>query len=400
VAGTENKYIIGLTGNIAVGKSVVRRMIQHLGAYTIDADGLTHQAMMPGAPGYKPVVEAFGRFILDPNGQINRQKLGAIAFAVPEALTTLEAIIHPIVGGAVGTLVGRATQSVIVVEAIKLLEGNLAAMCNSIWVVDAPPDAQLRRMLEKRTMDEAEARRRIAAQNPQAEKLKRANVIINNGGDVDQTWKQVQSAWDNLFKPATPAPTATNVATAPAVQIAPLPSSARKTSTDEATVVGDIRAKRGTPGNAEQIANFLNQYGGKNVSRMDIMLAFGQKSYIMAQNPEGQVVAVAGWQVENLITSLDELYIVPGAPREQVVQALIADIEKSGSALQSEVCFVFLPKGGDDVVHQSFSAQGYQPLATDQLKFPAWREAASSMMNDNVIALMRQLRTDRVMKPI
>src|SRR5688572_33412928 len=69
-----NKYVIGLTGNIAVGKSVVRQMLQHLGAYTIDADGLSHQAMQPGAPAYKPVVETFGQFILGPDKRINRSE--------------------------------------------------------------------------------------------------------------------------------------------------------------------------------------------------------------------------------------------------------------------------------------------------------------------------------------
>ena len=71
----ENKYVIGLTGNIAVGKSVVRQMLQHLGAYTLDADGLSHQAMMPGAPAYRPVVETFGRFMLNEDGTINRARL-------------------------------------------------------------------------------------------------------------------------------------------------------------------------------------------------------------------------------------------------------------------------------------------------------------------------------------
>jgi len=87
-----NKYVIGLTGNIAVGKSVVRQMLQHLGAYTVDADGLTHRAMAPGAPAYKPVVDTFGQFILDADKNINRAMLGQIVFSNPDALAKLEAI--------------------------------------------------------------------------------------------------------------------------------------------------------------------------------------------------------------------------------------------------------------------------------------------------------------------
>jgi dephospho-CoA kinase len=89
------KYVIGLTGNIATGKSVVRRMLEHLGAYGIDADALAHRAIAKGAPGYKAVVDTFGKWILDPDQQINRGKLGKIAFADPHALSLLEGIVHP-----------------------------------------------------------------------------------------------------------------------------------------------------------------------------------------------------------------------------------------------------------------------------------------------------------------
>ena len=84
------KYIIGLTGNIATGKSVVRRMLEHLGAYTIDADALSHRAIAKDAPGYKPVIETFGKWILDSDGQSNRSKLGGLVFRDPEALSKLE----------------------------------------------------------------------------------------------------------------------------------------------------------------------------------------------------------------------------------------------------------------------------------------------------------------------
>jgi dephospho-CoA kinase len=88
------KYVIGLTGNIATGKSVVRKMLEHLGAYGIDADALGHRAMAKGAPGYKPIVKTFGEWILGPDGQINRSRLGKIVFSDPEALAALESILH------------------------------------------------------------------------------------------------------------------------------------------------------------------------------------------------------------------------------------------------------------------------------------------------------------------
>ncbi|MCA9903855.1 MAG: dephospho-CoA kinase [Anaerolineae bacterium] len=405
MARGDNKYIIGLTGNIAVGKSVVRRMLQHLGAYTIDADGLSHQAMMPGAPAYKPVADMFGRYILDANGQINRSKLGAIAFALPDAMTTLERIVHPVVGSAVKALISRASQRIVVVEAIKLLEGNLADMCDTIWVVDAPADAQIERLVTKRNISEAEARQRIAVQNPQADKLARANVVIYNGGNVDETWKQVQTAWNNIFaQPATPPTASASTGTAPAAAAAPavpaMPASSKPSETQEMPLVDGIRAKRGTPSNAEQIADFIHKVTGKDISRMDIMLGFGQKSYLMAQKESGELVAVVGWQVENLITSVDELYIASDVPAATVVRVLVDAIEKSAHELQSEVSFVFWSADGDPRVRQGFVESGYTSLKIEELTSPAWREAAREQLRDGMSGLFKALRPDRVTRPI
>ncbi len=143
------KYIIGLTGNIATGKSVVRRMLEHLGAYTIDADALSHRAIAKGAPGYQPVIEKFGKWIVDKDGEINRSKLGNVVFRDSAALAELEDIIHPLVGQAITVLVKRASQPVVVIEAIKLLEGELRKACDSIWVTYAPEEVQIERLVRK-----------------------------------------------------------------------------------------------------------------------------------------------------------------------------------------------------------------------------------------------------------
>jgi dephospho-CoA kinase len=433
VARFENKYVIGLTGNIAVGKSVVRRMLQHLGAYTIDADGLTHQAMMPGAPAYKPVIDTFGRYIVDPNGQVNRAKLGSLAFAVPEVLATLEGIVHPVVGNAIVQLINRASQRVIIVEAIKLLEGNLASLCDAIWVVDAPREAQIARLVKDRAMSEAEAKKRIEAQNPQAEKLVRANVVINNSSDVDLTWKQVQDAWNRIpkerptpppteflkptpneapvapfpsIKPLTPAPVApAPVAVAPAAPAAVAVPAKRseivvKTDTQEAVVINGVRVKRGTPNHAEQIASFMAEMSGRNVSRMDVILGFGQKSYYLALDEESEISVLAGWQVENLIATIDELYVASDAPLPSAIVSLVTEIENAARTLQSEVCFVYLPTSGDPAVRSGFVRAGYTMLVVDELTSPAWREAASEQLRDGRVGLMKALRLDRVTKPI
>ncbi|MBK8029631.1 MAG: dephospho-CoA kinase [Chloroflexi bacterium] len=458
----ENKYVIGLTGNIAVGKSVVRQMLQHFGAYTIDADGLTHQAMAPGAPAYQPIVEMFGKFIVDGEGRINRPLLGAVAFAVPEALVKLEEIIHPFVTQAMTALISRAQQRVIVVEAIKLLESDVASMCDTIWVVDATVETQVKRLMEKRKLPLEEARKRIIAQPPQSDKLSRAKVVIKNDGTVEDTWKQVQMIWNATVvpvvgnqmpksvptmgtqpaaaparpaqpqpqaqpparpapsmppQPARPAPTTNNVAARP-VQAAPamppapqqrtVPAKPAGTSslTPKPNVVSPLSPKtevgirRGMPNNAEMIAKFVTRVTGNAVDRMDIMLAFGQKSFLLALGDNDAVIAVIGWTVENLITRIDEFYLDPNVPRDPVISALVIAVEEASRELQSEVSFIFLPKNVAQDVVQAFVVNGYQPLNLSQIKFPAWREAAHEMVTPDTVGLMKQLRADRIMKPI
>lgn len=423
-----NKYVIGLTGNIAVGKSVVRQMLQHLGAYTIDADGLAHQAMQPGAPAYRPIVETFGQFILDSEKQINRAMLGNIVFSNPQALGKLEAITHPVVNQAINTLVSRSKQRVVVIEAIKLVEGDLANAVDAIWVVDAAPQVQYARLIQKRKMSEADARQRIMAQNPQAAKITKADVVIKNDGNVDETWQQVQAGWNKIrdlltggapaaAPPAQAAPAAPAATPPPAAQqqrpaatqpqaaaASPPPPPPQAASPPKAVIPADVNVevKRGMPGNAELIAKFITKVAGKDISRMDIMLAFGQKSYLLAEAPGEQVIGLMGWQVENLITRADEFYIEPDAPRGPVIGALVNAIEDASKALQSEVGFIFLPLGtGQDVI-QPFLSNGYETTTVEQIKIPAWREAVQEVISENSAyqILTKKLREDRVLQPL
>lgn len=395
----EGTYVIGLTGNIAVGKSVVRQMLQHLGAYTVDADGLTHQAMAPGAPAYLPIVEMFGRFVLNEDGTVNRAVLGSIVFSFPEALAKLEVIVHPVVSQAIQTLIGRAKQRVIVIEAIKLLESDLMKHVDAVWVVDALPETQLKRLTEKRRMTEDEARKRIIAQRPQADKIARSNVIIMNDGNVEETWKQVQAAWNKTFKAERPAGEQDGAARNGGLAH-PQPIDDNRMRAAGAQPALDLHIRRGMPGNADLIANFISHVTRKPVDRMDIMLAFGQKSYLLAQDHNDNVLGLTGWQVENLITRVDEFYIDPSVPREQVVRALTQAIEEASRELQSEVSFIFVPTTTPKETLQSFVTSGYHNLRIEDVKFPAWREAAHEMLSSEVVGLMKQLRADRVMKPI
>lgn len=406
------KYVIGLTGNIAVGKSVVRQMLQHLGAYTIDADGLAHQAMAPGAPAYKPILDTFGQFILNPDKTINRAALGNVVFSNAEALSKLEAITHPIVRQAVDTLIKRAKQPVIVIEAIKLIEGDLRQAVDSIWVVDASPKTQYTRLITKRKMSEAEAKQRMLSQAPQGDKLKAANVVIKNDGNVEETWKQVQAEWNKIVQslkaPTQPAPPATPAqpAAKPGTPAPAKPAAAPAApATDEIPSVpaGDtagVTVKRGMPSNAEVIAQFITKATGKDTGRMDVIMSFGQKSYLVAEDASGKTVGIVGWQVENLITRADELYIADGAPKPPVIYALVSAIEDASKELQSEVSFIFLPNSTSEEMLQPFLKSGYEQTTVKEIKIPAWREAVQEVADPMTRILTKRLRKDRVLKPI
>lgn len=206
-------YLIGLTGNIACGKSAVLGMLRDLGAHVIDADRVTHELQQPGEPVYAQIVAAFGPEILaDPGGPIDRRKLGAIVFADAAALRRLEQIVHPAVhariqswlasvaaegqgSGAGDRGSGAARPAIAVIDAIKLLEAGWRAICDAIWVVTCPPDLQLARLVANRGMTREEALGRIAAQPPQADKVAQADVVIDNSGTLDATRIQVAAAW-------------------------------------------------------------------------------------------------------------------------------------------------------------------------------------------------------------
>jgi len=202
--------VIGLTGNIATGKSTVAALLAELGAHVIDADRVAHRAMAPGGPAYQAVLDAFGTDLVRPDGSIDRRRLGQIVFGDPAALARLEAIVHPAVFDLVRAEIERIAanwqgdepEPVVVIEAIKLLEAGMSVtLCDQVWVVTAPPTQQLRRLVKQRGLSEAEARQRMAVQGAQEEKARRADVVIDNGGSLDEVRAQVRAAWQSQIEP-------------------------------------------------------------------------------------------------------------------------------------------------------------------------------------------------------
>lgn len=190
------RLLIGLTGNIATGKSEVARMLRRLGAVVIDADQIAREIVQPGRPALTEIVRAFGADILLPNGELDRKKLARIVFSDPRKLQQLEAITHPAVRQVMGELIAaQPADAVVVLEVIKLFESGWACQCDEVWVTHCPKEMQIARLMRDRGLSEAEARARVAAQNPQADKLARADLVIDTSGSLEYTRQQVEAAW-------------------------------------------------------------------------------------------------------------------------------------------------------------------------------------------------------------
>jgi dephospho-CoA kinase len=371
------KFVIGLTGNIATGKSVVRKMLEHLGAYGIDADALGHRAIARDAPGYKPVVDTFGKWILGPDGQVDRAKLARVVFADPDALVQLESIVHPLVRQAIDLLIRRSSQKVIVIEAIKLLEGPLRQACDTIWVTYTQKQTQISRLTQKRGLSLAVAHQRINSQPSQEEKVIAADIVIQNEGSFEETWQQVTRSWKVLF-----------------------PSFDSGIYKPIVAPKGVMMVEKARPRHAAEIAALVNQLsnGRAILTDEDIMAAFGEKAFLFLKI-DGVPVGVVGWQVENLVERTDDVYIDPKQPLSDAMQALLKEIESTSRDLQCEIALLFLPpelSAQEDI----WTSLGYEMCTLESLGVRAWQEAAQETLGKDETMYFKQLRQDRVLRPV
>jgi len=199
----EVMLVVGLTGSIGTGKSEATRILQDLGAGVINADQVGHEAYTPHTESWNEVVDAFGRGILRPNGEIDRSKLGAIVFADSGQMAKLNGIMHPRIAGMVAEKIEQMHSQgvqVAVVEAALLFEAGWETLVDEVWTTDSPLESVFERLMSRNGLNEEEVRKRLASQMDIQERLDRSDVVVDNSSGVAALEETVRSLWESRIK--------------------------------------------------------------------------------------------------------------------------------------------------------------------------------------------------------
>ncbi|MEO7428249.1 MAG: dephospho-CoA kinase [Acidimicrobiales bacterium] len=197
--------LIGLTGGIGSGKSTVSALLADLGAVVIDADAITRDLQRPGTPVLEAMVERFGDGILAADGTLDRQAVADIVFTDADALADLGRIVHPAVGAEIARRLEAEvpTDHLVVLDVPLLVESGRDDMA-ALVVVDVDPEIAVGRLVEQRGMSEDDARARMARQASRAERLAKADVVIDNSGSLADLERAVTAAWSTILAHADP----------------------------------------------------------------------------------------------------------------------------------------------------------------------------------------------------
>jgi dephospho-CoA kinase len=196
--------IVGLTGGIASGKSLVARMLERKGALVLDADAIAREVVAPGAPAWREIVDWLGESILLADGSIDRGRLGRLVFSDAAARQKLNAIVHPRVGQELidrtGAIERRNPGAVLVYDVPLLIEAGMQQHVDRVLLVYVTPEIQLQRLQRRDKLTRDEALARVKAQMPLEEKKNYAHTVIDNNGTIRQTARQVARFWADLVR--------------------------------------------------------------------------------------------------------------------------------------------------------------------------------------------------------
>lgn len=407
------KVIVGLTGNIATGKSAVMRLAHDHGALTIDADKIVHELMDNDATMQAAIAVAFGAEVRREDGRINRARLGEIVFADPSAMRDLEAMVHPAVGKEVDARILASKQRVIFIEAIKLLEGNLRAICHQVWVTRCSPQRQLERLRVCRGLETEVAAVRIKAQPSQEEKVAQSDVLIDTNGLMKDTEAQFKIAWVRLPDPAT----------AQAMNRLPRPDETEASGTKPLTGrllshkgatprkgAGEIRpprlkpserpddlqVRRARPSDIPSILLLIQKAtdGKVQMKRAELLMALSERGYFIGQVGT-EISAVLGYNIDSQVARIDEVYIYPLEMASQTGKAVLEDIEISAATHMGQIIVAFLPEDSPEPIRELFESEDYAPMPFEEMT-RGWQMAVEEAQPEGTTCLVRLLRDTRV----
>ncbi|MDE2860201.1 MAG: dephospho-CoA kinase [Chloroflexota bacterium] len=191
--------VIGLAGGIGAGKSEVSRILGEMGAEVLNADRYGHEVYLPGTDGHREVVEAFGEDVLQPNGEVDRRALGGKVFGNPEAMARLNAIAWPRIRQKIEDGIEEQRQrgtGVVVLDAAVLIEAGWTDAADEVWVVTAPEGDVVSRLQARNNLTEEQVRARMASQMSSEERVKYADVVVSNEGDLEGLQRDIEKLWE------------------------------------------------------------------------------------------------------------------------------------------------------------------------------------------------------------
>ncbi|HEX6384732.1 MAG TPA: dephospho-CoA kinase [Anaerolineae bacterium] len=399
------KLIVGLTGNIATGKSAVMRLAADEGALAIDADKIVHELMDHDADLQAAIGVAFGSGVRRPDGRIDRKALGDIVFNDPQAMQDLEAMVHPPVREELVRRVGESDASVVFIEAIKLLESGLAEACHQIWVTRCSRQRQLERLRVCRGMETQTAVERIKAQPPPEEKVARADVVIDTDGLMKDTEAQFEMAWSRLPNPATVAPKTIPVsspARSSSVRSQPGDGNRRDRPASVAEAQepvarpDDLVVRRARPSDVASILLLIQKAtdGAVKMKRAELLMALSERGYFIGQ-VGAEVSTVMGWNIDSQIGRIEEIFVHPLSAAPLTGTAVLEEIEASAADHICQVILAFLPHDVPAEVRQVFERRGFVATAKESLA-RNWQAAIEESQPDDTIFLIKILRDTRI----
>ncbi len=347
---TSVKRIIGLTGNIATGKSVVRQMLINHGALGIDADIIAHRVLYPGGSAYKQIVDAFGSQILARTGEIIRNKLAEIVFSSPSALQQLESLTHPAITIAIRQRIEAAALPMIAIEAIKLMESSLLNLIDSLWVSHVSREEQLSRLINIREMEADLAQQRIDAQSPQTEKLSHADVVIHTEGTFESTWQQVHTALNDT------------------IQL----NNALETLHINIVDNWWIHPAGAFP--ASQLSAFINEHLKEPHEKLFQWMAFKVVTPVVNDQTLNQIIV---WELQNFTGKIKQ--VIPLTPTPDQAEVALLAFEAHAKANQCELLIV--PGNIASTLTVALPQYGYKQLQNDEVTYPDWKQAIASEQN-------------------